>query len=173
MTAAQTTAWVAGATAGAANNESLTYKAYDDAVDVATRYTNSQIEAALRAGEFLFTPNNGRAVIEQDINTLTSFTPDKGRAFSKNRVIRVLDGIANDIKRIFETFYLGKVDNNPDGRMLLGQEIVTYLGNLQDNAAIQNFDSQGDMSVIQGKDVDSVYVELNIQPVDAVEKKST
>nr|WP_233167443.1 phage tail sheath family protein [Paenibacillus roseus] len=170
LTPAQTTAWVAGATAGAANNVSLTYSAYDDAVDVATRYTNSQIEAALLAGEFLFTPSNGRAVIEQDINTLTSFTPNKGRAFSKNRVIRVLDGIANDIKRIFETFYLGKVDNNPDGRMLLAQEIVTYLGSLQDNAAIQNFDPQADVSVIPGNAVDSVYVEVSIQPVDAVEK---
>ncbi|WP_270167585.1 phage tail sheath family protein [Paenibacillus sp. SYP-B4298] len=170
LTAAQATAWVAGATAGAASNASLTYQAYDDAVDVATRYTNSQIEAALRAGEFVFTPNNNRAVVEQDINSLTSFTPDKARAFSKNRVIRVLDSIANDIKRIFETFYLGKLDNNPDGRSLLSNEIVNYLQNLQAIAAIQNFDPQMDVSVTQGTTSDSVYVEVSVQPVDAVEK---
>ncbi|MGP3782464.1 phage tail sheath subtilisin-like domain-containing protein [Paenibacillus sp. 1A_MP2] len=43
-------AWVAGATAGAAVNQSLTYAAYDDAVDVDVKYTNTQIEDALLAG---------------------------------------------------------------------------------------------------------------------------
>ncbi|MFC6545182.1 phage tail sheath family protein [Cohnella cellulosilytica] len=170
LTAAQTTAWVAGATAGAAVNEALTYAAYDGAVDVATRYTNSQIIAALQAGEFFFTANNGRAVVEQDINSLTTFTPDKGKAFSKNRVIRVLDGINNDFVRIFSQFYIGKVSNNADGRNLLRAECVNYLTSLQNINAIQNFDSQTDISVAAGNDVDAVLIEADIQPVDSIEK---
>ncbi|QTH44963.1 phage tail sheath family protein [Cohnella sp. LGH] len=170
LTAAQTTAWVAGATAGANVNESLTYAAYEGAVDVATRYTNSQIIAALQAGEFVFTPNGGRAVVEQDINSLTSFTPDRGKAFSKNRVIRVLDGINNDFVRIFSQFYIGKVSNNADGRNLLRAECVNYLTSLQNINAIQNFDSQADISVAAGNDVDAVLIEADIQPVDSIEK---
>jgi hypothetical protein len=171
LTAAQATAWVAGATAGANVNQSLTYAAYDDAVDVSPRYTNSQIIAALQAGEFLFTPGNGVAQVEQDINTLTSFIPgEKGKQFSKNRVIRALDSIGNDIRRIFESFYIGKVNNNADGRNLLKNEINTYLDNLQNVNAIQNFDSQADVVVQAGQEVDSVYVEANIQPVDSIEK---
>jgi len=91
-------AWVAGATAGAAVNQSLTYSAYDDAVDVDTRYTNGSIETALLNGEFLFIANRGQAVVQQDINTFKTFTPTKGPEFRKNRVLRVLDGIANDTK---------------------------------------------------------------------------
>jgi hypothetical protein len=170
LTAAQATAWVAGATAGAQVNESLTYAAYDGAVDVATRYTNSQIIAALQAGEFVFTPNNGRAIVEQDINTLTTFTPDKGKSFSKNRVIRVLDGINNDFIRIFSEFYLGKVPNNDDGRNLLKGECVNYLNTLQGIAAIQNFDSQTDITVAAGNDVDAVVIDVAVQPVDSIEK---
>ena len=170
LTAAQSTAWVAGATAGALPNQALTYFAYDDAVDVAPRYTNAQIETALRAGEFLFTPNNGRAVVEQDINSLVSFIPTKGQPFSKNRVIRVLDSIANDIKRIYETFYIGRVSNNDDGRSMLRTEAVTYLENLQGIAAIQNFDPQTDIFITPGTNSDAVYIELSIQPVDAIEK---
>src|SRR5690606_10606048 len=105
LTAAQAVAWVAGATAGAAANQSLTYQAYDGAVDVAPRYTNSQIIAALQNGEFVFIPLDGRAVVEQDINTLHTFTPEKGKAFSKNRVLRVLDGLANDYMRVFSQSY--------------------------------------------------------------------
>lgn len=170
LNAAQATAWVAGATAGSQINQSLSYQAYEDAVDVSPRYTNKQIESALKSGEFVFTHNNGRAIVEQDINSLTSLTPDKGKPFSKNRVIRVLDGIANDFRRIFETFYIGKVDNSGDGRSLLRHECIRYLETLQAMQAIQNFDAQNDISVVQGQDSDSVYIETNIQPVDAIEK---
>lgn len=170
LTAAQVTAWVAGATAGAEMNESLTYAAYDDAVDVAPRYTNSQIIAALSAGEFVFTPSANRAVVEQDINTFLSYSPTKNKSFHKNRVIRVLDGIANDLKRIFEASYIGKVANNIDGRALFRKEIVVYLTSLQEIEAIQNFDSQKDILVTPGIDSDAIYVEAAIQPVDSIEK---
>ncbi|NGP58152.1 phage tail sheath protein [Paenibacillus thiaminolyticus] len=170
LTAAQATAWVAAATAAANVNESLTYTAYDDAVDVDKRYTNSQIEAALIGGELVFVANNGRAVVEQDINTFTSYTPEKGKQFGKNRVIRVLDSIGNDLKRIFERSYIGKVNNNDDGRSLLRAECTNYLNTLQAIAAIQNFDPQTDVVVLPGTEVDSVYCELVVQPVDAIEK---
>lgn len=170
LTAAQAVAWVAGATAGATVSQALTYAAYDDAVDVAPRYTNSQIEAALLAGEFVFTPSNGRAIVEQDINTLHTFTADKGKQFRKNRVLRVLDGIANDLKTTFEAFYLGKVDNNADGRNLLKSEIISYLNTLQAINAIQNFDAQSDVTIVAGNESDAVYAEIGAQPVDSIEK---
>lgn len=170
LTAAQAVAWVAGATAGSTVSQALTYVAYDDAVDVSPRYTNSQIEAALLSGEFVFTPSNGRAIVEQDINTLHSFTPEKGKQFRKNRVLRVLDGIANDLKRIFESFYLGKVDNNADGRNLLKSEAIAYMNTLQAINAIQNFDAQSDVTIVAGNESDAVYAEIGAQPVDSIEK---
>lgn len=170
LTSSQACAWVAGATAGANMNQSLTYTNYDGAVDASPRYTNAQIEAALLAGEFVFVPSNGRAAVEQDINSFTSFTVDKAKKFSKNRVIRVFDGIANDLTNIFKSFYIGKVDNNADGRGLFKNEIVNYLNTLQNIGAIQNFDPQADVTVTQGVESDSIYVEVSIQPVDSVEK---
>ncbi len=170
LTAAQAVAWVAGATAAAAVNESLTYDAYDGAVDVNPRYTNNQIISALENGEFLFTLNNGRAIVEQDINTFKSFTPTKGKHFRKNRAIRVLDGLANDWKRIYETYYIGKVDNNDDGRNLFRKECVKLADAYQGINAIQNFDSQNDVTVIQGEEADAVFAEAGIQPVDSIEK---
>lgn len=161
---------IAAMEAAADFNQSLTYTAIPNAVDAFPRLTNSETIAALQNGELVITAVNGTAVIEQDINTLTSFTPDRGRPFSKNRVVRVLDSIANDVKRIFETFYVGKVGNDDDGRALLEAEIVNYLLSLQGAGAIQNFDSQSDISVTQGIDADAVVIELSIQPVDSIEK---
>lgn len=170
LTAGQAVAWVAGATASAQVNESLTRTAYDGAIDVSPRYTNSQIEAALVNGEFLFTQNQGRALVEQDINTFTSFAPDKDKRFSKNRVIRVLDAINNDLKKISDSYYIGKVDNDADGRNLLKNEYVKYLEGLLALGAIQNFNSQTDITIVQGNDSDAVFAEYFVQPVDSIEK---
>ncbi len=170
LTAAQATAWVAGATAGANVNESLTYQAYDGAVDVEPRYTNAQIIAALQAGEFIFTANDNKALVEQDINTLTGFTADKQKQFAKNRVVRVLDAINNDFVRIFSKFYIGKVSNNADGRNLLKSECINYMNTLLDIDAIKNFDGQSDITVQPGNDVDAVYIEAYVWPVDSIEK---
>lgn len=170
LTAAQAVAWVAGATAGAEANQSLTYDAYDGAVDVTPKYTNSQIITALKNGEFVFTGMDGRAVVEQDINTLHTFTPDKAKHFSKNRVIRVLDGLANDYMRVFSRSYIGKVPNNDDGRDLFKAECINITGLYQNIGAIQNFDSQTDIEVFPGNDTDAVLVNQWIHPVDSIEK---
>ncbi|NBD24323.1 phage tail sheath family protein [Paenibacillus glycinis] len=170
LTAAECTAWTAGATAGANVNESLTYTAYDGAVDAAPRLTNSQIIAALQAGEFVFTASGNRAVVEQDINTRTSFTPEKGKAFSKNRVLRVLDGINNDFVRTFGNYFVGRVANNDNGRNLLKNECVDYLKALLNIGAIQSFDAQQDIKVLQGADADSVSIEAVVTPADSIEK---
>ncbi|BFH11177.1 hypothetical protein PMJ10TS2_08050 [Paenibacillus melissococcoides] len=44
------------------------------------------------------------------------------------------------------------------------------MNTLQAIAAIQNFDPQTDVAVLPGDEVDSVYAELVVQPVDAIEK---
>lgn len=170
LDAKKSVAWVTGATAGAAVNSSLTYTAYDDAVDVNGKLTHSETEAALQKGEFVFTTVNDRAVVEQDINTFVSYTPEKARHFAKNRVVRVLDSIGNDMKRIFESYFIGKVNNNNDGRSLFRSQCIAYLDDLQNIGAVQNFNAQTDITVTAGNEVDSIVVELNVQPVDSVEK---
>ncbi len=170
LTPVQATAWVAGATAGANVDQSLTYQTYDDAVDVIPRYTNTQIIEALQAGELVFTTNDSKVIVEQDINTLTSFTPSHGKAFSKNRVVRVLDNINNSFVQIFSDFYIGKINNDEDGHNLLKGECIHYMETLQSMNAIQNFDPQTDLIILPGNDADSVFCTVYVQPTDSVEK---
>lgn len=47
---------------------------------------------------------------------------------------------------------------------------MTYIETLVGIGAVQNFDAQTDVAVKQGDTADSVYVELRVQPVDAIEK---
>lgn len=170
LTAAEATAWVAGATAGASITASNTGMVYAGAVDVKPRMAKSEMEVAIAAGKFIFkvdTSQNVSAVY--DINSLTTVTADKGKVFTKNRVIRTIDNIANDITKIFEAGYVGKVNNNADGRSLLKASLVDYFTALQNMGAVQDFEA-GDVTVSAGMDSDAVVIGAAVQPVDSVEK---
>ncbi|MDD2401695.1 MAG: phage tail sheath C-terminal domain-containing protein [Clostridia bacterium] len=170
LTAARCTAWVAGITAGANINQSNTGKKYVGAIDVVPRMTKTEMESAITAGKFIFkvdTAQNVTAVY--DINSLTTTTVDKGAQFTKNRVIRTIDGINNDVVEIFESNYVGKVNNNADGRSLLRATLIEYFNELQRLAAIQNFETD-DVTVSAGTDSDAVVIGCYVQPVDSVEK---
>lgn len=171
VSAADATVYVAGATAGAALNQSNTYHIIKDAVRLGHAKTDAETEAALQVGKMVFTKlQNGNIVIEKDINTLHTFSATKNYDFSKNRVIRTLDDIATQITRVFESGYIGKVDNNESGRGVFKGEVVGYLTTLQAMGAIQNFDAAADIEVMAGVDKDTVICNLAIQPVDAMEK---
>ncbi|WP_068784123.1 phage tail sheath family protein [Paenibacillus phocaensis] len=161
---------IAAMEAAAAVNESLTYAEIPNAVDVSPKFTYSEMIRALQNGELVLTAANGKVQIQQDINTLTTFTADKAKHFGKNRVVRVLDTIARDIQRTFTASYIGKIGNNPDGRNLLKGEVLSYLDSLQGIGAIQNFDAESDLEVLPGIDGDAVVINLNVQPVDSIEK---
>lgn len=169
LSAAQATAWVSGATAAAAVNESLTYLPYDGAVDVQPRFSNTDTIAALRAGEFLFTQARDQARVEQDINSLTTFTTSKNQDFRKNRILRVLDDIANNSKEVFLNNFVGRVDNNEDGRALFLANRIAYFEGLQDINAIENF-AADDVTIAAGEEKDAVVMDAYVQPVDSMEK---
>lgn len=170
LTAAEVTAWVAGATAGARITTSNTGMKYEGAVDVMPRLTRSGQEAAVSAGKFIFKSDSAQNVtVVYDINSMTSITDEKSKAFTKNRVIRTIDNIANDLVSIFESNYLGKVNNNEIGRSRLKAIFADYFAILQNMEAIQEF-SPDDIEVAAGTDVDAVTVNCKIQMVDSVEK---
>lgn len=169
LTAQQATWWVGGAEAGARYNQSLTYAQYPQASEATPKLTEAQLEAAVLAGQIAFTDTFGVVKICTDINSLTTYTVDKGEEYHKNRVMRVLNQLCNDIYRYFSLNYIGKVNNNAAGRALLRGWIVGYLQEMQANNGVQNFVAD-DVTVEQGNSVDSVLINIAIMPVDAVEK---
>ncbi|SFR78548.1 phage tail sheath C-terminal domain-containing protein [Anaeromicropila populeti] len=170
LSPAQVTAWTAGAVAGASVNKSNTGLKYEGAIDVVPRMSKTDMEKAIGDGKFIFKVDTAQNVtVVYDINTLTTLTEKKGKQFTKNRVIRTLDGINRDIVSIFESNYVGKVSNNTDGRTMLRATLIQYFNELQRMSAIQNFTAE-DVTVTEGTEADTVMIECNIQPVDAVEK---
>ena len=163
--------WVASMTAGAAVNESLTAAVVEGAVEIINPIAEDEIEDALNLGQFVLSyRQDGAVCVEKDINTLRTFTVDKNYAFSKNRVVRCLDEIGNNVGLIFNRNYAGKVDNDNVGRNVFKTELITMLDSLVGIRAIQNFDGASDITVLPGEAMDSVVVDVTVQPVDSMEK---
>lgn len=162
--------YVAGMTSGASVNQSNTYKVIDGAIEIINPKTDEEIETGLTDGQMLLSyRSDGAVVIESDINTLCEFTTDKNKDFRKNRVIRTLDDINNTIKQTFENMFIGKVDNGDNGRNLLKSTILSYLDGMAKMGAIESVEAD-DIKVLAGSEIDSVVVELAVQPIDAMEK---
>ncbi len=161
--------WVAGATAGAEVNESLTNTVYDGEYEVDAKLKKSEYIKGIQAGQFLFYEEDGELRVLRDINSFTSFEAAKNSDFSSNRVVRVLDSIANDVANIFSKYYLGKQSNNANGRNLLKAEILAYHEELMKIEAIENFTAD-DITVEKGMEKQDVVIYENVQPVDAMEK---
>lgn len=142
---------------------------YPNAVDVSPKLTNSGYIDALTAGQFVLFADDGVVKVEQDINSLVTYTTDITGPYHKNRVIRLLNTIANDIYQQFSDGYIGVVNNNEQGRMMFKSAIVGYLLDIQANNGIQNFEAE-DVTVEPGEAIDAIVVNLAIQPVDSVEK---
>ena len=168
LTAQQATWWVGGAEAGALYYQSLTYAQYPNAVEANPKLTDALAETAVSGGYLCFIDNFGTVKVCTDINSLTTFTVDKGQEFSKNRVIRVLMQFCNDVYEHFSNYFIGKVDNNDNGRNLLRGWIVGYLNEMQANNGIQDFSAE-DVTV-EYVSVDSVLINVVLHPVDSIEK---
>ena len=160
-------AWVAGAEAGCDVNESCTNMLYDGEYTVITDKTQTQLETCLTSGQLAFHNVYGDVRLLEDINSLTSTSEDKGEDFKYNQTIRVIDQIANDIAKIFNTKYLGKIPNNASGRVSLWADIVAHHRQLEEIQAIENFDSSL-LTVEQGNNKKAVVVNDVITVVNAM-----
>lgn len=163
-------AWYAGQSAAVPFNKSLTYTKYQGAKAVTPVKSNDEIISDLNAGYIVFSQRrNGDVVVEKDINSLTTFTNEKSKQFSHNRVLRALDEIANHINEIFEETYIGQVTNNEDGHSLLKASVIAYFKDLMADNVIKDFNNS-DLVIGNGIDDESVVINYAITPLNSMEK---
>ena len=169
LTAAQATAWVAGADAGASNTQSNTYTRYEGAVGVSGVKSHAEAIAAINKGEFFFSlSEQGEVIAEYDINSLVSFDAPKNKTYRKNRVVRVLDTFAESLMLNFPP---NKYDNSATGWEVMEGIGRTLLKQFSDAGAIQNVVLDTDFRVDRAlSDGDETYFYIGLEPVDSAEK---
>jgi len=161
--------WVTGAIGGCPVNKSNTNKKYDGEYEVDVNYKQSQLEAGILAGKFMFHLVGEDIRVLTDINSFTTVTDEKSIDFQSNQVIRVLDQIANDIAVLFNTKYLGNVPNDRAGQISLWNDIVKHHQLLESIRAIEEFNPD-DVVVEKGDQKKAVVVSDVVTPVTAMEQ---
>lgn len=150
--------WVAGAMAGCQVNKSCTNMLYDGELDVYVAYSQSELQAFLDAGKVAFHLVYGDIRVLEDINSMITPNETENEDFKYNQTIRVIDQIANDIAYLFNTKYLGRIQNNASGRVSLWSDIVSHHKELETMGAIENFVSEN-VVVTAGDSVKSIIVQ--------------
>lgn len=167
LTAKESLYWYAAAYANSITN-SLTYTEYPGAIDC-ERKMHDEIVQALKDGHIIYTFNNESVVVEQDINTFRSFTTKKNQDFRKNKLVRIMDIIQNNVQHVFTSYFIGKVDNNVDGRNIFKQQIITNVLDPLEQRGALSYDVS-ELEVEQGQEKDSVIATLPVTLADSMEK---
>ena len=164
--------WVTGAEAGCAIHKSVLNRVYDGEFTVDTNYTQTQLENAIKAGEFTLHKVGADVRVLEDINSLVTVTETKGDIFKDNQTIRVIDQIANDIAVLFNTNYLGITPNDEAGRTSLRIDIIKHHQTLANTRAIEGFNNE-DITVEQGDDRKSIVINDAVTPIGTMTKLYT
>lgn len=160
--------WVAGAEAGTAGNKSVTNRLYNGELEIACPHTQSELAEGIKDGKFMFHIVEDEVRVLTDINTFTAFTEEQGEDFASNQFVRIMDQFTVDRARIFNTKYVGQIQNDNDGRISYWGDIVNHARELERQRYIENYDSSI-LTVNQGNNRKSVLVFDAIKPVCAME----
>lgn len=152
--------WVGGKSASRSLGKSNTNARYDGELTPVCTETQTQLEAAIEAGKFIFHTVGDDFRVLMDINSLVTFTEEKNSIMAKNEVIRVTDYMNNSIANLFNSKYIGNVINSDTGRAHLRQDIAAILDELANIGAISYEGS--DLTVGLGPDKGDVVIEALI-----------
>lgn len=138
-------AWVAGLEAGLGVNESAMNVTYDgevseDVIKSSERDSEALIDA-IKKGQFVIHNVDGTPKVLKDINSLVTFTNEKGSIFSDNKTIRVIDQIARDVTQIFNETYLGG-DTSAETRESFKSDIKKEHDTLVNIKALESYDEK-------------------------------
>lgn len=159
--------WTTGLQAGCLVNKSCLNNIYNGEFTVNSEFTQSELVGCIERGEFVLHKVGKEFRVLSDINSLVSFTDEKGEVFCENQTMRVCDQIANDIATLFNTKYLGIIPNDESGRISLWADIVKHHKTLESIRAVENF-SEDDITVSAGESKRAVVVSNTVTVVNAM-----
>jgi hypothetical protein len=149
--------FIAGLIAGTRINASITY-APTTASDAVPRLSNAQTTTALAAGSLVLTNDGKRVKIEQGVTT----------SGEKIRAIRARQAVTDDIATTADESYIGKIQNNADGRAALIAAVTKYLETLEDNGVLE-----GPVVILDPDNPpvgDKVFLAVSYVEVDSMER---
>lgn len=149
---------IAGLLAGLSLARSSTYYVLND-ITGADMPDNP--DERIDKGELIIIFDGEKYKIGRGVNSLVTFTTDKGSDFSKIKIVEGVDLVRDDIRDTFEEDYIGKVRNDYDAKQMFVAAIRAYFQTLQPDVLDQSFNNTAAIDVdaqrlyIEGKGIDT------------------
>lgn len=122
---------IAGLICGTPNTNSSTYVALPEVESIKT-FSRAEIDEKVANGEFILFSDGRQVKVCRGVNSLTTLTEGKTTEDCKDiKFIDTIDLIATDINIVCEDNYIGKMPNTYDNKIILQNEIKSYLQTLE------------------------------------------
>lgn len=187
-TTAEYCARIAGILAGLPLNRSATYYVLPEVESITESETPDE---DVDSGKLILINDGTKIKIARGVNSLTTFTDEKGQDFSKIKIIEAIDMIRDDVRTTFEDEFVGKVENSYDNKIVFIAAVNKYFKDLANRGVLYDkFENKAEIDINETreylsktKDVSewddesiktantgtNVFVKSNIQIQDAIE----
>ena len=159
--------WVAGMPSVPLNVD-LTNALYTGSESVSVVLNSKKAEEMIEGGYFAFYKANNEVRVLADINSMVDVLENTNEDFKNNQIIRIIDRRVLEVANIFNYNYLGKIQNNADGRMLLWNDVVNSAKGMEKAGILENYN--GEATKISYVDKKSVSVVEEITPISTMTK---
>ena len=179
---------IAGILAGLPLNRSATYYVLPEVESITESETPDE---DVDSGKLILINDGTKIKIARGVNSLTTFTDEKGQDFSKIKIIEAVDMIRDDVRTTFEDEFVGKVENSYDNKIVFIAAVNKYFKDLASRGVLYDkYDNMAEIDIdatreylSKTKDVSewdeeaiktantgtNVFVKSNIQIQDAIE----
>ena len=179
---------IAGVLAGLPLNRSATYYVLPEIESITESETPDE---DVDSGKLILINDGTKIKIARGVNSLTTFTDEKGQDFSKIKIIEAIDMIRDDVRTTFEDEFVGKVENSYDNKIVFIAAVNKYFKDLASRGVLYDkYDNMAEIDIdatreylSKTKDVSewdeeaiktantgtNVFVKSNIQIQDAIE----
>lgn len=179
---------IAGVLAGLSLARSSTYYVLSDITEADVP---DDPDERIDKGQLIIVFDSENYKIGRGVNSLTTFTAEKGAEFSKIKIMEGVDLYQDDIRSTFEEAYVGKVINDYDNKQAFIAAIRAYQKSLEGDVLDRSFDNSAEIDLeqqrlyIEGKGIDTsamddtaiakyntgskVFVASHVKFVDAME----
>lgn len=179
---------IAGVLAGLSLARSSTYYVLSDITEADVP---EDPDERIDKGQLVIVFDSENYKIGRGVNSLVTFTAEKGEDFSKIKIMEGVDLYQDDIRSTFEDSYVGKVINNYDNKQAFIAAVLAYQKALEGDVLDSGYDNTAEIDLedqklyIEGKGIDTsgmddmaiakyntgskVFVASNVKFVDAME----
>ena len=135
---------IAGVLAGLSLAQSSTYY---ELTDITAADVPEDAGDRIDKGELVIVFDGEVYKIGRGVNSLTTFTPEHGKDFSKIKIMEGVDLYQDDIRDTFESSYVGKVINDYDNKQAFVAAILAYHRELEGDVLDKTFDNTAAIDV--------------------------